>query len=452
MNRNPGNILFRTWVDLFRLDYLNSIKTDKVKISARIVAMIQHRGGRYANLEEDSKQWIPTSDQKALEKTSQALRELPRNGHAQVTDKYRTPEKAKVYEQRFFKLWKSKKVMTRGQELLECRASTAMLLIEPTEPLVHLESHWRNTGNTNTTISSSKKRRRDEEDNEDEDSDSVPLNRASRRNRGHYTPSYEEESPVELLTTTLDNRRIRVTTLELDDSFSSSSSSSSSEEEEEEKEEMVAAPIDQPYLDDEQGQMDDAEDEDTKPPAITSTSSKSATKPKRERPLKFPPSKVRRTVICLDRKQSSRPLYNIKDLQHTIIRHRYRQEEAKSKQMYQAMHDLDELATLGLVDRSSRYYRGRRAFGNGGDDYNAMAATTTGGEDKKTRKNRAQLLFRPTMEDEQLDEDNLPIKEVISYRRKSKIVPYQKKQIFGSGQPILFGGDVPSKIDRFGLF
>ena len=128
---------YRTWVDLFRDDYVNSVKIDKVKISARIVAMVFHSGGRFVLLDEGKEKWLPISDRKALEKTSQALREMPRG--PQSTDKFKAPvDSSQHFTRRFLKLYNCKAVLKRAQELLGIRSSTSHLKIQPTEPFQYL--------------------------------------------------------------------------------------------------------------------------------------------------------------------------------------------------------------------------------------------------------------------------------------------------------------------------
>lgn len=73
--RHPGNQTYRRLVNLNKSLYITCLKTEKLKISRSIVAAIREQQGRF--LERDSKRqtWYDIGDKKAIEKTSQALRE-----------------------------------------------------------------------------------------------------------------------------------------------------------------------------------------------------------------------------------------------------------------------------------------------------------------------------------------------------------------------------------------
>jgi hypothetical protein len=73
--RHPGNQTYRHLVNLNKGLYITCLKTEKLKISRSIVAAIREQNGRF--LEKDSKKnaWFDIGDKKAIEKTSQALRE-----------------------------------------------------------------------------------------------------------------------------------------------------------------------------------------------------------------------------------------------------------------------------------------------------------------------------------------------------------------------------------------
>ena len=74
--RHPGNQTYRRLVNLNKGLYITCLKTEKLKISRSIVAAIREQNGRF--LEKDPKQqncWFDIGDKKAVEKTSQALRE-----------------------------------------------------------------------------------------------------------------------------------------------------------------------------------------------------------------------------------------------------------------------------------------------------------------------------------------------------------------------------------------
>lgn len=73
--RHPGNQTYRRLVNLNKGLYITCLKTEKLKISRSIVAAIREQNGRF--LERDAKKsvWNDIGDKKAIEKTSQALRE-----------------------------------------------------------------------------------------------------------------------------------------------------------------------------------------------------------------------------------------------------------------------------------------------------------------------------------------------------------------------------------------
>lgn len=74
-NSHPGNKLYRQTVVDQQEDYLVARKRDKIIIAQRIVALIQQNGGRFLKRSADGESWIPVTNKRAQEKTSQALRE-----------------------------------------------------------------------------------------------------------------------------------------------------------------------------------------------------------------------------------------------------------------------------------------------------------------------------------------------------------------------------------------
>ena len=72
-NSHTGNIRFREIVADNQIDYLKAKKRDKIIIANQIVALIHEMGGRF--LRKTPEGWVPITDKKAQEKTSQALRE-----------------------------------------------------------------------------------------------------------------------------------------------------------------------------------------------------------------------------------------------------------------------------------------------------------------------------------------------------------------------------------------
>lgn len=72
-NTHPGNKNFRQLVESYRSEYVLSKKAAKREIARRIVNTIRQDGGRF--LKREGVTWREIGDQKAREKTSQALRE-----------------------------------------------------------------------------------------------------------------------------------------------------------------------------------------------------------------------------------------------------------------------------------------------------------------------------------------------------------------------------------------
>ncbi|KAL7538679.1 hypothetical protein ACHAXR_009229, partial [Thalassiosira sp. AJA248-18] len=73
--RHPGNAKYRTSVLSNKGLYARCPKSDKAKISKGIVAAVRKLGGRFLELDKQSGIYRDIGDQKAYEKTSQALRE-----------------------------------------------------------------------------------------------------------------------------------------------------------------------------------------------------------------------------------------------------------------------------------------------------------------------------------------------------------------------------------------
>lgn len=74
-NSHVGNKNFRKVVAEYQQEYLVAKKKEKKEIAKRIVNRIQHAGGRFLKRSADSHVWSEVTEKKALEKTSQALRE-----------------------------------------------------------------------------------------------------------------------------------------------------------------------------------------------------------------------------------------------------------------------------------------------------------------------------------------------------------------------------------------
>lgn len=74
--RHPGNQTYRRLVTLNKGLYTTCLKAEKLKISKSIVAAVREQKGRFLEKNTDgSESWYDIEDKKAVEKTSQALRE-----------------------------------------------------------------------------------------------------------------------------------------------------------------------------------------------------------------------------------------------------------------------------------------------------------------------------------------------------------------------------------------
>uniref|UniRef100_A0A7S2EI87 DUF6824 domain-containing protein n=1 Tax=Ditylum brightwellii TaxID=49249 RepID=A0A7S2EI87_9STRA len=73
--RHAGNLTYRNIVALNKGLYTTCKKSDKLKISRSIVAAIRETNGRFLEQDSVTKLWSDIGDKKAVEKTSQALRE-----------------------------------------------------------------------------------------------------------------------------------------------------------------------------------------------------------------------------------------------------------------------------------------------------------------------------------------------------------------------------------------
>lgn len=74
-NSHVGNKKFRCIVAEYQIEYLKARKNDKKDIAQKIVVLIKDNGGRFLQRRAKSDAWSISSDKRAVEKTSQALRE-----------------------------------------------------------------------------------------------------------------------------------------------------------------------------------------------------------------------------------------------------------------------------------------------------------------------------------------------------------------------------------------
>jgi hypothetical protein len=71
--RHPGNLNYRRLININKARYVACRKVEKLEISRSIVGEVKDHGGRF--LERHWDEWHEIGDKKAVEKTSQALRE-----------------------------------------------------------------------------------------------------------------------------------------------------------------------------------------------------------------------------------------------------------------------------------------------------------------------------------------------------------------------------------------
>jgi hypothetical protein len=74
-NNHVGNKRFRAIVAEYQKEYLEVRKKAKSDIARRIVARVGENGGRFLKRDDASNMWVEVLVKKAVEKTSQALRE-----------------------------------------------------------------------------------------------------------------------------------------------------------------------------------------------------------------------------------------------------------------------------------------------------------------------------------------------------------------------------------------
>jgi len=75
--RHQGNIAYRELIHMYKSEYISCKKNDKRKISERIVRAIRSQDppGRFIELDSNSGSWTVVANKRAIEKTSQTLRD-----------------------------------------------------------------------------------------------------------------------------------------------------------------------------------------------------------------------------------------------------------------------------------------------------------------------------------------------------------------------------------------
>ncbi|EJK56633.1 hypothetical protein THAOC_23441, partial [Thalassiosira oceanica] len=86
VQRHEGNVKYRHLVYVNKGVYAQCPRQDKVKISRGIVRAIRELGGRFLELDERTSVYSDIGDKKAIEKTSQALREGQKKLRQQIDE------------------------------------------------------------------------------------------------------------------------------------------------------------------------------------------------------------------------------------------------------------------------------------------------------------------------------------------------------------------------------
>mgnify|MGYP003497921352 CR=1 FL=1 len=86
VNKHPGNVVYRLVVDHNKEMYRQITKRQRTMVSKSIVQTIANAGGRFLQADARSGQWNEIDFKRAVQKTSQALRERTAN---EICDKGR---------------------------------------------------------------------------------------------------------------------------------------------------------------------------------------------------------------------------------------------------------------------------------------------------------------------------------------------------------------------------
>ena len=78
VNKHPGNVVYRKIVEYNKLYYQSVHKKHRILVSKSIVQAIHNNGGRFMG-QQGSDEWVPIVFKRAVQKTSQALRERSNN-------------------------------------------------------------------------------------------------------------------------------------------------------------------------------------------------------------------------------------------------------------------------------------------------------------------------------------------------------------------------------------
>lgn len=92
-NRHEGNVQYRSLVALYKEEYVTSTKKQKMKISRNLVQAIRSLNppGRFLDKDPSTGHWFDIGDRKAIEKTSQALRDGAKQVRQQLSQDLSDP-------------------------------------------------------------------------------------------------------------------------------------------------------------------------------------------------------------------------------------------------------------------------------------------------------------------------------------------------------------------------
>ena len=345
-NEGPsvGNVQFRTWVNLFKDQYDFGPKKERKQIAARLVAMVEVSGGHFMVFDDATGTWKGSSEKKAIGKTLRALRNHDERTNISLKDKV-----VRRYRKRFYRMWDSKPVRKRAQELLSVLNQT-------------LSDHPKSRRFVPTSedfVMPAPSANGDYDEEEDAMSSTREQLRQPKSKKAEDKP---HRSQIEYIHTTLSGLPIEATTLDMEELNADSDSS---------------------------------DFWDMTP-------------------------KIRRTSIVMSNKQHRAPLYDFDlDLPDT--------DDEEVVPLYGALHDLDELMALGVVNKLPLQ---RKTAQRSEQDNNEAHGTP------RNMRLRERPAKRPANS------------EVGVHDMNSKKIIHERKNyptLFGTGEPFLFGGAPPRR-------
>jgi hypothetical protein len=153
-NNHIGNRNFRDIVSEHRPEYLEARKLEKINIARKIVSIVNERGGRFLQRNDDSELWVEVSTKRAHGKTSQALREGldVRQGQIRTTKRAPVSIVSGISKSNTRKPYTIKQNLVKGA--VDCRSPTSQVRSTSTSVLemdseatvcdVVLDTHMKN--------------------------------------------------------------------------------------------------------------------------------------------------------------------------------------------------------------------------------------------------------------------------------------------------------------------